>query len=310
MFFFLHALTVSFKWCAAAAALLHGWKCCWMLGGCLVGFSSPQLFRVQSWCGNEWWHSSDSRFRFPYVIARLNLSLVKMSYGDMSLFVHHDHTIACLQRSWVYNRAWLCISHRGLALGSEGENIFLIHDAEVRFDSKWCWIIWLCSQITPIMGAVGLILMIVLCPNPPRGAAETHGEGVTEQSSYLEDVKYLLKKYDLYFALASVKKPKQMVFASKQSCLPGSLTSVKVTCGHRWEWRPWPSSPGRWLSGCRTFCPELVSIRNSATNQVTPRTGIAWPFPHVAYLLQPESVQFWPYCVLSSASCAVTSLVL
>lgn len=56
------------------------------------------------------------------------------------------------------------------------------------------------------MGAVGLILMIILCPNPPRGAAETHGEGVTEQSSYLEDVKYLLKKYDLYFTLARVKK--------------------------------------------------------------------------------------------------------
>uniref|UniRef100_A0AAX7SJU6 Major facilitator superfamily (MFS) profile domain-containing protein n=1 Tax=Astatotilapia calliptera TaxID=8154 RepID=A0AAX7SJU6_ASTCA len=53
----------------------------------------------------------------------------------------------------------------------------------------WHWAL----RITPIMGAVGLILMIVLCPNPPRGAAETHGEGVTEQSSYLEDVKYLLK---------------------------------------------------------------------------------------------------------------------
>uniref|UniRef100_A0AAX7W1R4 Major facilitator superfamily (MFS) profile domain-containing protein n=1 Tax=Astatotilapia calliptera TaxID=8154 RepID=A0AAX7W1R4_ASTCA len=55
----------------------------------------------------------------------------------------------------------------------------------------WHWAL----RITPIMGAVGLILMIVLCPNPPRGAAETHGEGVTEQSSYLEDVKYLLKNY-------------------------------------------------------------------------------------------------------------------
>ncbi|XP_039866899.1 protein spinster homolog 3 [Simochromis diagramma] len=53
----------------------------------------------------------------------------------------------------------------------------------------WHWAL----RITPIMGAVGLILMIVLCPNPPRGAAETHGESVTEQSSYLEDVKYLLK---------------------------------------------------------------------------------------------------------------------
>lgn len=64
-------------------------------------------------------------------LPHLNLSLVKMSYGDTSLFVQHDHTIACLQWSWVYNRARLCISHRGLALGSEGENIFLIYNAEV-----------------------------------------------------------------------------------------------------------------------------------------------------------------------------------
>ncbi|XP_030602519.1 protein spinster homolog 3 isoform X2 [Archocentrus centrarchus] len=53
----------------------------------------------------------------------------------------------------------------------------------------WHWAL----RITPIMGVVGLILMIFLCPNPTRGAAETHGEGVTVQSSYLEDVKYLLK---------------------------------------------------------------------------------------------------------------------
>lgn len=47
------------------------------------------------------------------------------------------------------------------------------------------------------MGVVGLILMVFLCPNPPRGAAETHGDGVTGHSSYKEDVKYLLKKYDV-----------------------------------------------------------------------------------------------------------------
>ncbi|KAM4620541.1 protein spinster homolog 3 [Polymixia lowei] len=53
----------------------------------------------------------------------------------------------------------------------------------------WRWAL----RLIPILGAVGLVLLIFLCPNPPRGAAETHGEGVPGQSSYLEDIKYLLK---------------------------------------------------------------------------------------------------------------------
>lgn len=36
-------------------------------------------------------------------------------------------------------------------------------------------------------------MLALFCPNPPRGAAETGGEGVSQHSSYLEDVKYLLK---------------------------------------------------------------------------------------------------------------------
>uniref|UniRef100_A0A8C7ZCD6 SPNS lysolipid transporter 3, sphingosine-1-phosphate (putative) n=1 Tax=Oryzias sinensis TaxID=183150 RepID=A0A8C7ZCD6_9TELE len=55
----------------------------------------------------------------------------------------------------------------------------------------WHWAL----RITPIMGVIGLILMIFLCPNPARGAAETNGEGVVAKSSYLEDIKYLLKNY-------------------------------------------------------------------------------------------------------------------
>ncbi|XP_059208097.1 protein spinster homolog 3-like [Centropristis striata] len=53
----------------------------------------------------------------------------------------------------------------------------------------WRWAL----RVTPILGAVGLVLLFFLCPNPPRGAAETHGEGVTGESTYLEDIKYLLK---------------------------------------------------------------------------------------------------------------------
>ncbi|XP_074528330.1 protein spinster homolog 3 [Halichoeres trimaculatus] len=53
----------------------------------------------------------------------------------------------------------------------------------------WRWAL----RITPILGVFGLVLLVFLCPNPPRGAAETHGEGITGRSSYKEDVKYLLK---------------------------------------------------------------------------------------------------------------------
>lgn len=80
------------------------------------------------------------------------------------------------------------------------------------------------------MGLVGLIMMVFLCPNPPRGAAETHGDGVTTHSSYIEDVKYLLKKYDL-------NNKKLICFATSQtmtllfknrlcSTLIGSLVSL------------------------------------------------------------------------------------
>ncbi|XP_056141026.1 protein spinster homolog 3 [Lampris incognitus] len=54
----------------------------------------------------------------------------------------------------------------------------------------WRWAL----TLNPILGVVGLLLLIFFCPNPPRGAAETmHGQGVMGHSSYMEDVKYLLK---------------------------------------------------------------------------------------------------------------------
>ncbi|XP_057677683.1 protein spinster homolog 3 isoform X2 [Corythoichthys intestinalis] len=53
----------------------------------------------------------------------------------------------------------------------------------------WHWSL----RITPILGVVGLILVLFLCPNPPRGAAENNQHGVNGRSSYLEDIKYLLK---------------------------------------------------------------------------------------------------------------------
>lgn len=52
------------------------------------------------------------------------------------------------------------------------------------------------SQITPCLEAVALILLIVLVPDPPRGAAEKQGELAVGdvRSSWCEDIRYLGRK--------------------------------------------------------------------------------------------------------------------
>ncbi|KAK2828816.1 hypothetical protein Q5P01_019850 [Channa striata] len=64
----------------------------------------------------------------------------------------------------------------------------------------WRWAL----RITPIMGVFGLIFLVLLCPNPPRGAAETHGQGVSAQTSYLEDIKYLLRNKSYMWSTSGV----------------------------------------------------------------------------------------------------------
>ncbi|XP_034034882.1 protein spinster homolog 3 isoform X2 [Thalassophryne amazonica] len=64
----------------------------------------------------------------------------------------------------------------------------------------WHWAL----RVTPILGVVGLLLLVILCPNPPRGAAETHGQGVSTQSTYSEDVKYLLKNKSFVWSTLGV----------------------------------------------------------------------------------------------------------
>lgn len=51
------------------------------------------------------------------------------------------------------------------------------------------------SQLNPILGVPGVILLVFLTPNPPRGAFESNREESIERTSYLEDVKYLLRKW-------------------------------------------------------------------------------------------------------------------
>lgn len=114
------------------------------------------------------------------------------------MWAKHFYTCFCVfQWSWIHCRGGECFSHGGLALGSQGEETLssrVNSQTYIKFVLTFPIFFLLCIQITPIMGVVGLILMIFLCPNPARGAAETNGEGVVAESSYLEDIKYLLKK--------------------------------------------------------------------------------------------------------------------
>ncbi|XP_068600508.1 protein spinster homolog 3-like [Brachionichthys hirsutus] len=66
---------------------------------------------------------------------------------------------------------------------------YLVGAGSASLTGDWRWAL----RVTPILAAVGLALLTFLCPNPTRGAAETHGKGFQEQSSYLQDIKYLLK---------------------------------------------------------------------------------------------------------------------
>ncbi|KAE8288004.1 Protein spinster-like protein 3 Spinster-like protein 3 [Larimichthys crocea] len=83
--------------------------------------------------------------------------------------------------------AMICIFYIFIPIGSGLGYITGAGIATATGDWRWA------LRVRTFSHFMGLVLLIFLCPNPPRGAAETHGEGVTGQSPYLEDVKYLLK---------------------------------------------------------------------------------------------------------------------
>ncbi|KAG7314696.1 hypothetical protein KOW79_021999 [Hemibagrus wyckioides] len=64
----------------------------------------------------------------------------------------------------------------------------------------WRWAL----RLNPILGIPGVILLLFLTPNPPRGAAETNGEACIEHTSYLEDVKYLFRNRSFVWSTLGV----------------------------------------------------------------------------------------------------------
>ncbi|MBN3304189.1 SPNS3 protein, partial [Amia calva] len=71
-----------------------------------------------------------------------------------------------------------------------GSGLGYIIGSRVASDlGDWRWAL----RINPILGVVGLILLILLVPNPTRGASDVQDGVEMERTSYLADIKYLLK---------------------------------------------------------------------------------------------------------------------
>lgn len=132
--------------------------------------------------------------------------------------------------------AMICVFYVFIPVGSGLGYVTGAGIATLTGDWRWA------LRITPILGVVGLLLLVFLCPNPPRGASETHGQGVTEQTSYKEDIKYLLKNKSYVLSSLGVTATAFLVGALA-FWAPTFLSRAQVFQGLRPECTKEPCNP-------------------------------------------------------------------
>uniref|UniRef100_A0A8C6RJW4 SPNS lysolipid transporter 3, sphingosine-1-phosphate (putative) n=2 Tax=Nannospalax galili TaxID=1026970 RepID=A0A8C6RJW4_NANGA len=79
---------------------------------------------------------------------------------------------------------------------------YVLGSAVAELTGNWRWAL----RITPCLDAIALILLILLVPDPPRGAAENQGEVAVEapRSSWCEDVRYLGRNWSFVWSTLGV----------------------------------------------------------------------------------------------------------
>ncbi|XP_072302762.1 protein spinster homolog 3 isoform X2 [Eucyclogobius newberryi] len=77
---------------------------------------------------------------------------------------------------------------------------YIVGASIASLTGDWRWAL----RVTPILGVIGLLLLVFFCPNPPRGAVESHGQANTEPTSYKDDIKYLLKNKSFLWSTLGV----------------------------------------------------------------------------------------------------------
>lgn len=66
---------------------------------------------------------------------------------------------------------------------------YIVGAAVARAFGGWEWAL----RVTPGLGVLAIVLLICLCPNPPRGASESSGAADRVKHSYCDDLKYLTR---------------------------------------------------------------------------------------------------------------------
>lgn len=123
-------------------------------------------------------------------------------------------------------------------------------------EPDWRWAL----RLNPILGALGLVLLVFLIPNPPRGAAEGHGDTVLENTSYLEDVKYLLKNRSFFWSSFGVTA---MAFVTGALAFwtPTFLSRAQVAQGLRLPCNKEPCNPlDSYIFGAITVVTGIVGV--------------------------------------------------
>ncbi|XP_063059599.1 protein spinster homolog 3 isoform X2 [Engraulis encrasicolus] len=106
---------------------------------------------------------------------------------------------------------------------------YIVGSAIASATGDWRWAL----RINPIFGALGLVLLLIFTPNPPRGAADNnHGEVQLGHTSYLEDIKYLLRNRSFVWSSLGVTA---MAFVTGALAFwtPTFLARAQVTMGLR-----------------------------------------------------------------------------
>uniref|UniRef100_A0A9J7XUN3 SPNS lysolipid transporter 3, sphingosine-1-phosphate (putative) n=2 Tax=Cyprinus carpio TaxID=7962 RepID=A0A9J7XUN3_CYPCA len=113
---------------------------------------------------------------------------------------------------------------------------------------------------SPALGGLGLLLLVFLIPDPPRGASENKGGATMERTTYIEDVKYLLKNRSFVWSSLGVTA---MAFVTGALAFwtPTFLSRAQVTQGLRPPCKEEPCNPlDSYIFGAITVVTGIVGV--------------------------------------------------
>ncbi|XP_058854224.1 protein spinster homolog 3-like isoform X2 [Acipenser ruthenus] len=159
------------------------------------------------------------------VVTRGLVGVGEASYSTIAPTIIGDLFTGAL-RTWMLSLFYIFIPV-GSGLG------YIVGSSVADITGDWHWAL----RVTPILGMVGIVLLIALVPEPPRGAADFQGEALKEKTSYWEDIKYLFANRS--FVLSSL-----------------GVTAMAFMTGALAFWTPVFLSHAQVLQGTRVQCTQ------------------------------------------------------